>query len=212
MSPAKKRIHKSIEVLRFTDYDGWLEWLADNHQQHEAIWIQLGKKKSGVQSITYEESREGAIRFGWIDGLINPWDDQYYLTRFSQRRPRSKWSMINREIAKQLIKDGLMMPSGQVQVDAAKDDGRWQAAYSSQASIKVPKDLQSRLDKDPKASAFFESLTKANRYSFLYRIETAKKKETRQKWIDRTMEMLAAGETFRKSDKKAVKKKARKKK
>lgn len=195
--PRKKRLlHKSIEVFQFADDRAWLGWLERNHEQPEAIWIMLAKKNSGVRSITYEEAREGAIRYGWIDGLMNSWDEKFYLIRFSQRRTRSKWSKINRDIALQLIKDGRMMPAGQAQVDAAKKDGRWQAAYSSQARIAVPAELKQRFRKSPKAKKFFESLSSVDRYAFLYRIESAAKKETRQRWIDRTLEMLEAGKSF----------------
>lgn len=134
--------------------------------------------------------------YGWIDGLINKWDEQYYLVRFTQRRPKSNWSKINREIAKGLLTSKKMQPSGKREIEAAKKDGRWDAAYDSSATMEVPPELAKLLRKNSKAKRFFDSISRANRYAFLYRIQTAKKVETTQKWVAKTMEMLERGEVL----------------
>ena len=187
-------MHKDLPVYFFKDQILWLDWLTSNYQQTEAIWIKFGKKNSGIQSITYEEAREGAIIYGWIDGLKNGYDEQFYLIRFTARRPKSKWSKINREIAEDLIQQGRMMPSGQKEVDTAKADGRWDAAYDSPSNMQIPDDFQQALDANPKALAFFKTINKTNRYAFLYRIHDAKKPETRQKRIHQFIEMLEKNE------------------
>ena len=120
--------YKDLPMLAFKTPAAWLAWLADNHAEQSGVWIKFAKKASGLASVTYEEGREGAIIYGWIDGLKNRYDDRYYLIRFMPRRPRSKWSVINREIAEQLIKSKKMKAAGQGEVDAAKADGRWAAA------------------------------------------------------------------------------------
>lgn len=182
----------------FKTQKSWLTWLAKSHNQEEAIWLKFAKKASGKKTVSYEEAREAAIMYGWIDGLINKYDDQFYLIRFCSRRPRSKWSKINREIATQLIKANLMQPAGIQQVEAAKADGRWEAAYDSASTMKVPPELQKwlNLKKNKKAKEFFESITSSNRYAFLYRIQAAKREVTRNKWIEKAKEMLTNGEVF----------------
>ena len=142
----KTETHKNLAVHFFKSQQALLQWLARHHDDGNAIWIKLAKKNSGIQSISYEQAREAAIIYGWIDGLINGLDEQFYLIRFSQRRPRSKWSRINRGIAQQLIDNERMQPSGLEQVHAAQQDGRWEAAYDSSATIEVPAELQRRLD------------------------------------------------------------------
>lgn len=199
---AKKEVHKQLQVLPFKDYELWLSWLEKNHTQHNGIWIKFAKKDSGIPSITYEQAREGAIIYGWIDGLINSFGDHYYLRKFTPRRAKSIWSKINREIAESLIKARKMQPSGLAQVKAAQKDGRWKVAYDSQSMIKVPPELQKLLNKNPKAKKFFETISKANRYAFLGRIHNAVKPETRQRHVDKAMEMLIAGEVYYPSVKK----------
>ena len=192
----KKSNHKGLAVHWFRTQVAFLNWLDKSHEQTESVWLKFAKKASQETSLSYEEAREAAIIYGWIDGLINGLDEDFYLIKFSLRRPKSLWSKINRGIAQELIKADRMKPSGMAQVNAAKKDGRWKNAYSSQRKIKVPTDLQKKLDNNPKAKQFFESISKANRYAFLYRIENSKKAETRVKHIEKTMKMLSAGEVY----------------
>ena len=206
----RRETHKDLEVFQFRDYKAWLAWLAKNHKQSESIWLKFAKKDSGIRSVTYEEAREGAITYGWIDGLINRYDESYYLIKFTPRRPKSKWSKINREIAEGLIKRKKMKPSGLEQVKAAKKDGRWATAYDSASTIKVPPALQKLIDSNKTAKKNFESLSSANRYAFLYRIHNSKRDETKKRHIEKAFEMLKKGEVYhpqQNKPKKAVKKK-----
>jgi uncharacterized protein YdeI (YjbR/CyaY-like superfamily) len=187
--------HKDLVVLPFPDPDTWLAWLARHHTRQDGIWIKFAKKNSGIRSVTYEQAREGAIIYGWIDGLINGYDELWYLTRFTPRRPRSQWSKINRAIAEELIRQDRMHAAGLAQVQAARKDGRWAAAYDSQSTIEVPADLQRRLKRDRAAREFFDSLNRASRYSYLYWIQQAARPETRQRRIEQTMELLRAGQS-----------------
>jgi len=190
------KTHKHLIVLTCTTYDTWLAWLDRNHRQTQGVWVKYAKKDTGTASISYEQSREAAIIYGWIDGLINGLDKQFYLRKFTPRRPRSKWSKINREIAETLIDNGKMKPSGMQEVLAAKKDGRWDVAYDSQSTIAVPPRLQRLLDTNSKAKENFENLSSNNRYAFLYRIQTAKLEKTKQKHIEKAFDMLKQGETY----------------
>jgi uncharacterized protein YdeI (YjbR/CyaY-like superfamily) len=189
-------MHKDLPVILATSFDNWVAWLKANGHKENGVWVKLSKKGSGVQSVTYEEAREGAIMYGWIDGLINAYDEKVYVTRFTPRRPKGLWSKINRTIAEQLIKEGRMTPTGLATVEAAQADGRWEAAYDSPSAIKIPKDFEVALGYSPKAQAFFESVSKTNRYAILYRIHTAHKPETRAVRIAGIIKMLEAGEVF----------------
>ena len=188
--------HKDLQLLFFPTFELWLEWLEENHSQPQGIWLKFAKKASGIQSITYEEAREGALMYGWIDGLKNGLDETYYTLRFTPRLPKGVWSKINREIALGLIRDGKMKPAGLRQVEAAQKDGRFEAAYDSQSTIHVPDDFKLALEKSPAAAEFFATLKGSNRYAFLYRIQTAKKPETRASRIEKFIEMLESGDTF----------------
>ena len=183
-------------VLAFETAKEWDTWLAKHHATSTGVYIRVGKKGSGIRSITCPEALEVALCYGWIDGQKGSFDEQYFLQKFTPRRAKSIWSKINVEKVAGLIASGEMKPSGLKAVEAAKQDGRWDAAYSSQKNIVVPADFQSALEKNKKAKAFFETLTGAKRYSFLFRIETAKKAETREKRIGQFVQMLAKGETF----------------
>lgn len=192
----KIETHKNLDVHPFKTYKSWLVWLEKNHRQTEGVWIKHAKKHTGLPTISYEDSREGAIRYGWIDGLINSLDDQFYLRKFTPRRPKSNWSKINREIAETLIEKNSMKPAGIQQVMAAKKDGRWEAAYDSPSTITVPPELQKLIDSDKTATTNFKKLSSANRYAFLYRIQNAKRPETKQKHIDKAFEMLKTDELY----------------
>ena len=185
-----------LPTLPFESKNKFAEWLVKNHGKSAGAWLKLAKKATGIPSVTYQEALDVALCYGWIDGQKGSFDDKYFLQKFTPRRPKSIWSKINVEKVERLIASGEMKPAGLKAVEAAKQDGRWAAAYASQKNIVVPEDFQSALNKNKKAKAFFETLTGSRRYSFLFRIETAKKAETREKRIRLFVEMLERGETF----------------
>lgn len=155
--------------------------------------MKFAKKASSHTSISYEEAREGALRFGWIDGLINSYGDDFCVRKFTQRRPRSRWSKINRGLAEEMIANGLMEPPGLREVEAARADGRWEQAYDSPSQMKIPPDLKSDLAANPKAQKTFQSLSASQRYSILYQLHEAKKPETRQRRKLKYLKMLEEG-------------------
>lgn len=118
-------LYKNLPIILFKTPDDWLDWLSKNHNQYQAIWVKLAKKNSDIPSITYEEAREGALIYGWIDGLTNKFDDSFYVIRFTPRRPKGNWSKINKTIVEELIRLKKMKPSGLIEVENAKADGRW---------------------------------------------------------------------------------------
>jgi uncharacterized protein YdeI (YjbR/CyaY-like superfamily) len=174
----------------------WEQWLQDNHADSDGVWVKMARKGAGIESVFYPEVLESALCFGWIDGRREALDDRYFLQRFTPRRPRSRWSRINRDKAQRLIADGRMRPAGLAEVDRAKADGRWAAAYEGQRSITVPDDLQRELDARPDAKAFFAQLSSQNRYAILYRLQDAKKPQTRARRLATFVAMLEAGETL----------------
>ena len=184
-----------LPILQFADREAWTRWLREQPADSPGVWLKFARKASDIPSVTHPEALEEALRHGWIDGQIAPQDDSYYRMRFTPRRPRSKWSRINREKAIQLIEQGRMTPAGLAQVEAARQDGRWEAAYEPQSSAAVPEDFQRALDENPAAKEFFQSLRGTRRYSFLYRIADAKRPETRARRISEFVAMLAEGRT-----------------
>jgi len=189
---------KSVEIpiLPFANKKKWTDWLAKQHNKSAGVWLKLAKKNTGIDSVTYEEALDVALCYGWIDGQKGSFDEKYWLQKFTPRGPKSIWSKINTEKVERLIKSGAMMPAGLKAIEAAKQDGRWDAAYASQKNIGVPEDFQSALDKNKKAKEFFATLKSSEKYSFLFRIQTAKKAETRAKRIQQFVEMLEMGEKF----------------
>lgn len=185
-----------LPILPFESKKKFADWLAKNHDKSAGLWLKIAKKATGISTVTYLEALDVALCYGWIDGQKGSFDENYFLQKFTPRRPKSIWSKINVEKVERLIASGEMKVSGLKAVQAAKQDGRWAAAYASQKNIVVPTDFQSALNKNKKAKAFFETLTGSKRYSFLFRIETAKKAETREKRIAQFVEMLERGETF----------------
>ena len=171
-------------------------WMGVHGEESDGIWLKFAKKDSGIESVVYAEAVEIALSYGWIDGQAKRLDDHHYLQRFTPRRPRSKWSKINREKAERLIAEGRMRPAGLREVELAKEDGRWDDAYDSPSTATVPDDFQAALDAEPAAAEFFASLGSTKRYSFLYRITDAKRPETRAKRIAEYVELLARGETL----------------
>lgn len=178
-------------MMSFETQQDWERWLTEHQTNTEGIWLKLGKKETGILSINYAEALDSALCYGWIDGQKASFDDKYWLQKFTPRRPKSMWSKVNCDKAMALIAEGRMQPAGMRQVELAKADGRWESAYESQSKINVPPDLQSELDKNQEAKDFFSTLDSANRYAILYRIQTAKKPETRSARISKFIEMLA---------------------
>jgi uncharacterized protein YdeI (YjbR/CyaY-like superfamily) len=174
----------------------WEEWLKEHHADTSGVWIKFAKKDSGITSLNYAQALDGALCYGWIDGQSKSIDDVYYLQKFTSRRPKSIWSKRNVGKVAELIKAGKMQPAGQAAIDAAKADGRWDQAYDSPSNATTPPDFQEELDRHPKAKAFYETLNKTNTYAFLWRIQTAKKAETRAKRIALSIQMLEEGKTF----------------
>jgi uncharacterized protein YdeI (YjbR/CyaY-like superfamily) len=172
------------------------KWLAKNSEKSPGIWLKIAKKNSGVKSVSYLEALDVALCFGWIDGQKDSYDDLYFLQRFTPRRAKSKWSKINCGKVTALIETKRMQPAGLKEIEAAKKDGRWDAAYASQKSSAVPDDLAKALAKNKKAAAFFAQLDSANRYAILYRLHMTNKPELRAAKIEKFVAMLVAGETF----------------
>jgi uncharacterized protein YdeI (YjbR/CyaY-like superfamily) len=186
----------ALPILDCRQQKAWAAWLAKNHATSKGVWLRFQKKASDIPSVTYAEALDVALCYGWIDGQIRPDSATAWLHRFTPRRPRSVWSKRNRDKVAVLIADGLMRPAGQAAIDAAKADGRWDAAYDSPKHMTVPPDFQAALDKAPRAAAAFATLDRANRYAFLWRIHTAKKADTRTERIRLFIAMLRRGETL----------------
>jgi len=185
-----------LPVLPFASAEAWEAWLEREHVRASGVWLQIAKRSSGIATVTYAEALDVALCFGWIDGQKRAFDASWFLQRFTPRKRSSRWSQINVQHAERLIAAGRMRPAGFAQVEAARADGRWEAAYAGQRSATVPADLQAALDANPAAAAFFATLRGANRYAILYRVEDAKRPETRARRIDRFVAMLARGETL----------------
>ncbi len=185
-----------LPIIPFTSHDGWEVWLEENHAFSEGLWIKFSKKGSGLETVSYAEAVEAALCYGWIDGQAKRFDDEYWLQRFTPRRPRSKWSKVNREKATKLIEAGKMKPAGLREVERARSDGRWDAAYDSPSKAAVPDDLQRKFDENPEAAAFFATLNGRNRYAILYQIQDAKRPETRARRIGKYVAMLNEGRKF----------------
>ncbi|MEO6712573.1 MAG: YdeI/OmpD-associated family protein [Mycobacteriales bacterium] len=183
-------------VLFFASQPEWESWLAAEHAAADGVWIKMARKSTGIDSIDWPAALEVALCYGWIDGTRKRLDDVYFLQKFTPRRARSPWSQINIGHVERLIREGRMQPAGQAEVDRAKTDGRWERAYASPSKVQVPADLQTALDANPDAAAFFATLKSTNRYAVLYRIQDAKRPETRARRIATFVDMLARGETL----------------
>jgi uncharacterized protein YdeI (YjbR/CyaY-like superfamily) len=182
-------------VLPFASKDEFHAWLDAEHAQADGVWIKFAKKGTGVETVVYAEALEVALCYGWIDGQVKKVDETYYMQKFTPRRARSRWSKINVSKATALIESGHMQPAGHAEIERAKADGRWDAAYAPPSRIGVPPDLQAELDKDPAAAEFFASLNSQNRYAILYRLHDAKKPETRARRLEQFVAMLKRRET-----------------
>lgn len=187
---------QDLPVLAFASRQAWEAWLDEHHESSDGIWLKFAKKASGIETVSHAQALEEALRHGWIDGQAAKFDDDHWLQRFTPRRPASRWSRINRDKATQLIERGAMTPAGMRQVELAKEDGRWDSAYESQSTAAVPDDLQRELDRHPRARELFTALDSRNRYAILYRVQEAKRPETRARRISRYVAMLDGGETI----------------
>jgi len=181
-------------ILAFASQGEWEAWLDAEHASAEGVWIKFAKKGSGVETVVYAEALDVALCYGWIDSQVRSYDERFYLQKFTPRRSRSRWSRINREKIEELTKQGRMKPAGLEQVELAKADGRWKAAYASPSNAQVPDDLQEALDASPKAAEFFATLNSSNRYAIIFQLEDAKKPETRTRRLDKFVAMLERGE------------------
>lgn len=185
-----------LPELLLPDADAWRAWLAENHATSRGVWLVQHKKGGAVTSLTYEQALDHALCFGWVDGQIGRRDEGSYVTRFTPRGPKSKWSKLNVANVERLEAAGLMTEAGRAVVQSAKADGRWEMAYAGQATAEVPEDLAGAIAANPEAQAMFEALTSVNRYAIIYRLGTVKKPETRARKIAEYVDMLARHETI----------------
>jgi len=182
-----------LPLLEFADREAWSAWLAEHCDSSPGVWLKLARKDVGGRSVTYAEALDVALCHGWIDGQKGAVDERHWRQRFTPRGPRSRWSKRNRGMAEALIASGQMTPSGLSEVEAARADGRWESAYDSSATAEVPPDLQAALDADPAAREFFAGLDRANRYAILYRLQEARRPETRARRLEKFLGMLREG-------------------
>jgi uncharacterized protein YdeI (YjbR/CyaY-like superfamily) len=185
---------EDLQIVLFADRAELEAWLEANHSSSPGLWLKIAKKGAPEPSVTYAEAVEASLCFGWIDSQKRGLDETHFLQRFTPRRPRGRWSKINREKAEALIEAGAMRAAGMREVEAARADGRWEAAYEGQRTAKVPDDLRRELDARPAAAEFFASLDSANRYAIVYRLNDAKRPETRVKRLRKFVAMLERGE------------------
>jgi uncharacterized protein YdeI (YjbR/CyaY-like superfamily) len=185
-----------LEIMRFKSSADYRSWLARNYAHSDGVWLRIYKKGSTAASISYAQALDQSLCFGWIDGQKKPYDEDSWLQKFTPRRPKSGWSKTNTQHAERLVKSGEMTSAGLKAIEAAKLDGRWQAAYDSPGNATPPDDFLRELSKNKKAKGFFETLNKRNTYAIVYRLQTAKKPETRAKRMKMILAMLAKAEKF----------------
>jgi uncharacterized protein YdeI (YjbR/CyaY-like superfamily) len=184
------------EILYCEDAAAWEHWLIEHHDSSPGVRLAIAKKGSAISSVSYSDAVDVALCFGWIDGQKGRLDEDHYLQHFTRRGPRSVWSEINRARAGRLVEAGRMTPAGQLEIERAQADGRWEAAYAPQSTAQVPADLAAALASAPEAAALFEQLDSVNRYAILFRIANVKRAETRARKIDQYVAMLARGDTI----------------
>lgn len=182
------------EIIEFADQAAFRAWLADNAGKMPGIWLKINKKDSRIPSINYAQALDEALCYGWIDGQKKSYDEQAFLQKFTPRRPRSMWSKRNIENVERLTKAGLMTEAGLKEVEKAKADGRWAAAYDAPSSMQVPEFFLELLRQRPKAEAFYKELNRANTYAIAWRLQTAKTEATRLKRAEKLIAMLDAGQ------------------
>jgi uncharacterized protein YdeI (YjbR/CyaY-like superfamily) len=193
----KERAAKELPTLELPDRRAWEAWLEANHATSNGVWLRFAKKGSTLERVSRADALEVALCYGWIDGQAASADASSWLQRFTPRRPRSRWSRINVDAATQLIEAGLMKPAGLAQVEAARRDGRWERAYDSPRTMQVPGDLEAKLAASTEARLRFNALDAQSRYTILYRIQDAKRPETRARRIEKFVRMLVNGEPIR---------------
>jgi uncharacterized protein YdeI (YjbR/CyaY-like superfamily) len=185
-----------LPTEQFDDHASWDQWLARHGAASPGVWLKFAKASARRATVTKQQAIESAICHGWIDGQLNAFDTEYYLIRFTPRKPGSKWSAINVETAARLMRENRVTPAGLREIEAAKSDGRWASAYVGQRMAEAPADLLEALRASPKAMREFDALDRANRYSIIYRVQDAKKAETRATRIATYIAMLESGETL----------------
>lgn len=195
MADASRALPDDLQVIAFDDDDAWERWLVA-HADAKGLWLKIAKKGAGVVTVSYAEALDVALCHGWIDGQKRSFDAHFFLQRFTPRRAKSLWSKINIGHVERLIAAGRMREGGLREIEAAKADGRWDAAYDGARNMTVPPELAAALAKDRKAKAFFETLNATNRYAVCWRVQTAKKPETKAKRVETLVAMLARGETL----------------
>ena len=196
-TPARKSTvpKRDLPVKRFRSREAWQQWLKTHHERSQGLWIEFAKKASGRVSVNYKEALEVALCYGWIDGQTASVDETWYRQRFTPRRPRSRWSQINRASVERLHAEGRLAPAGIREMEAAQRDGRWAAAYPSSRNMTVPLDLKAALAENPRARQTFEKLDRQNRFAILYRLHDAKRPETRERRLTDFIQLLARAET-----------------
>ncbi len=182
-----------LPTIPFASREVWEAWLEERHATSDGLWLKIARKGSGIESVTFAEALDVALCYGWIDSQRSGFDGRFYLQRFTPRKPRSKWSQVNREKVARLTEAGRMRPAGLREVERAKADGRWDAAYEPPSTATVPDDLRLALEENDRAREFFETLNSTNRYAILHRIQDAKRPETRARRIAKYVAMLAEG-------------------
>ena len=196
MDSNNKPVKTDLPVVHFEKAEILNDWLEKNHMNSSGIWLRIFKKNSGILSINYDQALDEALCFGWIDGQVKSYDDKSYIQKFTPRRARSMWSKRNIEHVKRLENEGRMKPSGIKEAEAAKSDGRWDRSYDSPSNMTIPEDFLNELSKDPLSEGFFNNLNKSNKYAIAWRLQTAKKPETRAKRMKAIIEMLSKGKKF----------------
>jgi uncharacterized protein YdeI (YjbR/CyaY-like superfamily) len=183
-------LKQDLPIIQFATQQEWEAWLEEHHGTSRGLWLKIAKREAGIGTVSYPEALESALCYGWIDGQRASLDEQFWLQKFTPRGRTSKWSQVNREKAMELLRQGRMKAAGRAEVERAQQDGRWDAAYEGQRTATVPEDLERELDKHPMARAFFASLDRRNRYAILYRLQDAKKPETRARRLEKFIAML----------------------
>lgn len=186
----------SLPTKKFASEKAWQNWLAKNYDTSTGIWLIFAKKNAAKPTVTYAEALDAALCYGWIDGQKNSYDEEYWLQKFVPRRANSIWSKRNIEHTERLIKEGRMQPAGLKAIETAKTNGNWKAAYDAQSNMTIPEEFLKALHKNKKATAFFKTLNRTNLFPIAFRLQTAKKEETKQKRIKMIIEMLEKGEKF----------------
>jgi uncharacterized protein YdeI (YjbR/CyaY-like superfamily) len=188
--------HDDYPVKTFKTASAFETWLDKNHKKADGLWMKIAKANSGIASIAFADALDLALCYGWIDGLRRGLDEHYFVQKFTPRRPKSVWSVINKNKVAQLIKEGRMKDAGFAAIEEAKNNGQWNKAYHSPANMQVPDYLQEALDKNKKAKSFFAKLSSQNRFAILYRLHQVKREETRKKKLEEYIKMLEEGKTI----------------